>query len=219
MNGTHDIDQTQMTDGEDGLDPRAAADLLARTTRQAQRGFDFRSPLLSLLGAVVAVVAFGVLWLSVRGQHPYKGPTPAALALMYTVLAAWIATVVIRNRRATAGVSGPSIRQQRAQGAALVLALVAVSVVQGVLKADGVSNAIVYGVYPPTAQLIVMGTLGAAITATREDWQGFGVAIAIMLVATGSSLAGPRGVWLANGIGCAVVVLGHGVAQAWQRRP
>ena len=36
---------------------------------------DFRSPWLSLLAAAGALVGFGAVWLSVRGQHPYKGPT------------------------------------------------------------------------------------------------------------------------------------------------
>ena len=36
---------------EGGLDPREAAQLLERTTREAQRRFAVSSPLLSLLGA------------------------------------------------------------------------------------------------------------------------------------------------------------------------
>ncbi len=218
MNGTRDRDETGMADEERGLDPREAANLLEQTRRQAKRGFDYRTPALSLLGAVVVLVAFGALWLSVRGQHPYKGPTAPALLFMYGVLVAWIVVVVSVNRRANAGVSGRSIRQQRAYAVVLVAALVAVSVFQGVLKADGVSLAIVYGIYPPTAQLIVMGAIAASVAAGREEWPGFGVAITVMAVATASAFAGPVGVWLWNGIGCAVAVLGYSAAQAWIAR-
>jgi hypothetical protein len=218
MNGIRDIDRTETAEDEGGLDPREAAALLERTRREAQRGFDLRSPLLSLLGAAVVLVAFGAVWLSVRGQHPYTGPTAAGLLFMYGVLICWIAVVATAARRASAGVSGRSVRQQRAYGAAVVAALVAVSVFQGVLKNDGVSHAIVYGIYPPTAQLIVLGTFGAAIAATREDWPGFGVAIAVMLIVAGSAFAGPVGVWLSDGVGCCVAVLGYGAAQAWLLR-
>jgi hypothetical protein len=218
MNGTRDIDDAAAADPGGTLDPREAARLLDQTTRQARRRLDISSPQLSLLGALIAVIAFGAVWLSVRGQHPYKGPTAAGLLVMYGVLACWIATVVTFRRRALSGVSGRSVREERAYGAAVVVALVAVSVVQGVLRADGVSLGIVYGIYPVTAQLIVLGAVAAGVQSARQDWPAFGVALAIMLVATVGAFAGPRGVWLADGIGCAVVVLGYSAAQAWQRR-
>jgi len=214
MQATHDSPSA----GEGGLDPREAARLLEQTKRQAQRRFDLSSPLLSVLGAVVVLVALGAVWLSVRGQHPYKGPTAAGLLVMYGIVICWIAVVVAFRRRAMAGVSGASIRQQRAYGAAVVAALVGVSVFQGALKHDGVSPAIVYGLYPVTAQLIALGAVGAAIAAAREQWPGFGVAIAVVLIAAGSAFAGPRGVWLSDGIGCCVAVLGYAAAQAWMRR-
>ncbi len=217
MNGTRDTDSTAMGEDERGLDPREAARLLEQTNLDAQRKFDMRSPGLSLLGAAVVLIALGAVWLSVRGQHPYRGPTAAGLSVMYGVLFCWIGVVVTVNRRAMTGLSGRSVRQQRAYGAAVVTALVAVSVFQGVLRHDGVSDGIVYGIYPLTAQLIVLGALGAAVASTREDWPGFGVAIAVMLVATGSSFAGPAGVWLSDGVGCCVAVLGYSAAQAWVR--
>jgi len=63
-----------------------------------------------------------------------------------------------------------------------------------------------------------MGAVAAGYQAAVEDWPGFGVAVAVMLIATGSAFAGPRGVWLADGIGLAVVILGFSAAQAWVRR-
>ena len=189
----------------------------SRPQREAQRQFALSSPALSALGAAVVLLALGAVWLSVRGQHPYTGPTAAGLLVMYGILACWIVVVVSFRRRAMAGLTGRSVGQERAYGAAIVTALVGVSVYQGVLKSDGVSLAVVYGTYPLTAQLIVLGGIGAAIAAAREEWPGFGVAIAVALVATGSAFAGPRGVWLSDAIGCAVVVLGHAGAQAWLR--
>ncbi len=218
MNETRDINGTETNDDERGLDPREAAKLLEQTTRETERKLALSSPLLSVLGATLVLVALGAVWLSVRGQHPYKGPTAAGLLVMYGILACWIGVVVRFRRRATAGLSGRSIRQERAYGAAVVTALVGVSVFQGVLKHDGVSLGIVYGTYPLTAQLIALGALGAAIAAAREEWPGFGVGIAIALVATGSAFASPRGVWLSDGIGCCVVALGYAAAQAWLLR-
>jgi hypothetical protein len=218
MSGTRDIHATTPGDEGNGLDPREAARLLERTRRDALREFDLSSPLLSAVGAAVALAALGAVWLSVRGQHPYTGPTAAGLLVMYGILAGWIGVVVRFRRRATAGRSGRSIRQERAYAVAVVTALVGVSVFQGVLKHDGASLAIVNGTYPVTAQLIALGALGAAIAAAREEWPGFGVGIAVALVAVASAFAGPRGVWLSDAIGLCVVVFGHAAARAWLRR-
>jgi hypothetical protein len=212
------MDETRDSRGDGEFDLHEAANLLEQTTRQAERRLDSRSPWLSLAGAAVVVAAFGSVWLSVRGQHPYLGPTAAGLALMYLVIAAWIGVVAVVTRRATAGVSGRSIRQQRGYGVAVLTALVAVSVLQGALKYEGVSHAIVYGIYPPTAQLIVLGTVGAAVAVGREDWLAFGAGIAVALVAAASAFAGPAGVWLSDGLGCCAVVLAYSAAQAWLGR-
>jgi hypothetical protein len=218
MSGTSDLGQSETFGDEGGLDPRAAARLLERTRRQAQRGLDFRAPWLSLLAAAVALVAFGAVWLSVRGQHPYKGPTAVALVVLYAVVLIRIGTVLYAHRRATAGVSGRSVSQRRAEGAALAVALVAVYVLMAALAHEGASDAVVYGVYVATATLVVLGAFWAARSAVREDWPGLGVSIAIMLVAAGSAFAGPRGVWLSDGMGCCVVLLGYSGAQAWLLR-
>jgi hypothetical protein len=211
--------RTTETDGdEDGLDPRRAAKLLVQTQRQAQQKLDFRSPLLSLLAAVVALVAFGAVWLSVRGQHPYKGPTAVSLVVLYAVVLIRIGTVAYAHRRATAGVSGRSVSQRRAEGAALTVALVAVYVVMGALAHNGASDGIVYGVYVVTATLLVLGTFWAARSAVREDWSGLGTSIAFLLVAAGSAFAGPRGVWLSDGVGVCVVLVGLSAVQAWLLR-
>ncbi len=215
MNGTSDIDTAETYRNEGGMDPREAARLLAQTQRQAQRALDFRSPGLSLLAAAAALVAFGSVWLSVRGQHPYKWPTPLGLAGLYAVLAIRIGSVLHAHRHASAGVSGASVRQTRAEGGALAVALLAVYVVMAALAANGASDGVVYGVYVATATMLVLGTFWAARSAVREDWQGLAISMAIVLIAAGSAFAGPRGVWLSNGVGCCVVLLGYAAAQAW----
>jgi len=218
MNGTSDIGKTGAYGNERGLDPRGAATLLERTRREAQRELDFHSPWLSLVAAAVVLVGFGVVWLSVRGQHPYKGPTAVALVVLYGLVAVRIGTVLYAHRRASAGVSGRSVHLRRAEGAALTAALVAVYVLMAALVHDGAGHAVFYWVYGVTATLIVLGAFWAARSAVREDWQGFGISIAVMLVAAGSALAGPRGMWLSDGVGLCVVLLGYSATQAWLLR-
>ena len=218
MNETHDSGTIESYEDEGGLDPRGAARLLARTQRRAERELDFSSPWLTLIAAAVLFVAFGAVWLSVRGQHPYKGPTAVALVALYALVAFRIATVVYAHRRAKAGVSGRSVSRRRGEGTALVVALAAVYVLMGALAHAGASDGVVYGVYVVTATLLVLGTFGAARAAVREDWMGLGLSIGLLLVAAGSAFAGPSGVWLSDGVGCCVVLLGYSAAQAWMLR-
>ena len=98
------------------------------------------------------------------------------------------------------------------------MALVAVYVFMGALADAGASDGVVYGVYVVTATLVVLGAFWSARSAVQEDWPGFGSAIAIVLVATASAFAGPRGVWLSDGVGLCVVFLGLAAVQAWLRR-
>ncbi len=130
MHGTRDTSEAATTD-EGKLDPRQAAELLEQTTRRAQRQLEIRTPLLMLIGAAVVVFAYGVLWLSVRNQHPYSGPSGTALAVMYTTLIGWVVVVATFARRARSGVGGRSSRQQGIEGAVFATIWTSVYVFQG----------------------------------------------------------------------------------------
>jgi hypothetical protein len=215
MGGASETGSAEAHENEGALDASEAARLLAQTQRRAQRDLDFRSPLLSLVAAVVVLVGFGVVWLSVRGQHPYKGPTAASLVVLYALIAIRIGTVIYAQSRAGAGVSGRSVRLRRAEAAAAGAALLAVYILMAALVNQGERHAAFYWVYGIAATLIALGAVWAGCSAVREDWQGFGISIAVMLVAAISALAGPRGMWLSDGIGCCVVLLANAGALAW----
>jgi hypothetical protein len=194
MNDTRDTNETATADDGGGFDPRAAAALLEQTSRQARRQFGANPPLLWLIRAVVALIGYGAIWLSVRGQHPYKGPRGVVI-LVYVLVVVVLRAFFVARKRAGAGIGGRSQRLRRAEMAAMVVAIVAVYVFMGALYHAGVSHAIVYGVYPATALLITGGSVLAGLAAAREDWSVFGAALAIAAVGAGSAFAGPVAVW------------------------
>jgi hypothetical protein len=218
MNEEDNTSESSSVDEGEELDPRAAAALLEQTTKQAQRQFDFRPPLLMLIGAVVVLVAYGAVWLSVRGQHLYSGPSGTALAVLYSTLIAWIVLVATFYRRATSGVSGRSPRRQGAEGAAFVTIWIAVYVFQGALLHAGAGHAIVYGIYPAAAPLIIGGSAAATYTAAKENWPWLGFALAAISLAAIGAFAGPAGVWAVIGIGLCLLLLSRAAAQLWLRR-
>jgi len=219
MNETDDGHAPETTDDEEGpLDPRAAAALLEQTTARARRQFDLKPPLLMLIGAAVVLVAYGAVWLSVHRQHPYSGPSGTALVVLYTTLVTWLIVVATFFRRATAGVGGRSSRQRGAEGAAFATIWVAVYVFQGALHHAGASHAIVYGIYPASAPLIIVGSAAAARAAALEDRRMLGLTLAVIALAVGGSFAGPAGVWAVIGIGLSVLCLGRTATLVWPRR-
>jgi hypothetical protein len=121
-------------------------------------------------------------------------------------------------KRATSGVSGQSRRQRGANSAAFGTAWIAVSVFQGALYHDGASHAIVYGVFPAAAPLLVLGAAVAAMAAAREDWRTLGVAIAVVTLGTGSAFAGPAGVWGIIALGGCAIGIAVAAVQVWSRR-
>jgi len=216
-----DGDATEVVTTEDGnkLDPREASRLLAQTEQQAQRQFNLSPPWITALMGAVILVAYGALWLSTRGQHPYTGPSLGVVALVYTAVAVAIAASVKVYRRATAGVSGPSVRQQQLEGVAILVSFVLGSpVLQGAMKHYGASNAIVYGVIPAAAPLIIVGTTVLGIAASKADWRQFGAALAVVISGVVAAFVGPSAAWLAAGIGLFIGTVGYAAADALQRR-
>lgn len=162
MNGTSDTSQAATADNEGDLDPQDAAALVEQTKRQVRRQLDSNPPLVYVIAAVVVLAVYGMIWLSVRGQHPYKGPTAVDAIVVYPLLAVMITAITVAAKRAHAGVTGRSQRQRRAEVIALAVVWVAVYVFQGALYAAGVSHAIAYGLYPAVGPLIIAGAAMAA---------------------------------------------------------
>ena len=212
----HTPDTTTAGNGGD-FDPQQAAALLDQTTRQARRRLEPAQPWLLAIRAVAVLAAFGAVWLSVRGQHPYRYPTAAAIPVVITFgILNLVATVTVA-RRATAGVSGRT-RLRLAEITALAAVWVGVFVVMGALIAAGVSDAIVYGWYPAAVPLIAAGLAWAGIMAARASWRECGTGLAVAVVGAAAALAGPAGAWLVVGVGLCVVLLGSAAVIVWRQR-
>jgi hypothetical protein len=217
MNGTRDMNEGGTAGNGDALDPAEAATLLAEARREARRQFDLQPPLLSAILGAVVFGAYVALWLSVRGQHPYTGPSGAAIAAVYSAVVVAIVVSAKVLRRATAGVDGRSRRQMKAQGVAIVAAYVAAATFQGALHYDGAGHWIVYGVWPAAAPLVIVGATVAGIASGNEDWVMFGTGLAAVATGVAASFAGPAGAWAVAGAGLFVLIVARSVALAWRR--
>jgi hypothetical protein len=210
--------ETTTADEDAAIDPRAAAALLDRTKRRAERRLELRPPWLTLSAAVVVLVCYGALWLSVRHQHPYDGPAGWALAVLYGTLAVWAVLNAVVLRRATSGVGGRAARQRAIVGPAIAVIWICVYVVQGALLHAGASKGIVYGIWPAAGPLVVVGSGAAAYEAGRERILPAAFALAAVVLGSIACFAGPVAVWGVIAVGLCGLLLAATAAQLWQHR-
>jgi hypothetical protein len=213
---SHTRDTTTAENGGD-LDPHEAAVLLDQSTLRARRQFEPNPPWLLAIRAVLALSVYGALWLSVRGQHPYAHPTAAVIPVGVAAGVVNVVATAAVAKRAAAGISGRS-RLRPVDIALMAVVWVGVFVVMGVLAGAGVSDTIVYGLFPATAPLIVAGLAWAGIMAARADWRAFGSGVAAAVVGAVAVAAGPAGAWVVVGVGMFVVLLEHAAEIAWRQR-
>jgi hypothetical protein len=217
MNGIRGPSQAGTADDGGGLDPRQAATLLEQVRLRARRQLEPAPPWLLVVRAVLVLAACGAVWLSVRGQHPYKHPTTAAILAVVAFGIVNLGGTVAVARRATAGVRGRS-RLRPAEITVLTVVWVGVYVVMVALAGAGVSDRVVYGWYPISVPLIVAGLAWAGIMTTRARWRAVGTGVAVAAVGAAGVFAGPVGAWAVSGVGLCLTLLGAAAAIAWQQR-
>jgi hypothetical protein len=198
------------------FDPSQAAALLDQTTLHARRQFEPYPPWLLAVRAALALVAYGALWLSVRGQHPYLHPTAAVIPVGVAVGIANVVATVAVAKRATAGIIGRS-RLLPVEIGLMAVVWIGVFVAMVAMADAGVSNRIVYGLYPATAPLIVSGLVWAGVRAARADWRACVSGLAGAAVGAAALPAGPVGAWAVVGVGTCVVLLERAAEIVWRQ--
>jgi hypothetical protein len=197
------------------FDPEQAAGLLEQTKTQSRLQLAPGTPPLFAFRAVAVLVACGALWLSVRGQSPYTGPSGWAISVAVVILAinsgasAWV------NKRATNELSAATKRARLAWDGIRLVALVATYAVTGSLYHAGASHP-VWGAYPANAPLLLAFPIAAA-AAARHQWLLAGACLAMAIVAGVAGFGGPADAWLIMGIGVCAVMLGTATFTAWQQ--
>jgi hypothetical protein len=200
-----------MDDGTDeatGMDLQQASALMHETGDRARRALVVRRPVLLAVWGAAWLVSDGVIWLSVRGQRPYNGPTPAALLTQTMVIAAAAVFTVIYVGRAGSGVGGLSVLQRRILLSSYLGGYVALFLLEAAIDHAGASRAVL-GVYGAAAPILLVALIIAASGAVFADWSLLGLGLWLLAVAAGSGFAGPVTVWAVSALagGGAVLVM------------
>jgi hypothetical protein len=188
----------------DGVGPQQAAPFLTRIGTHMDRQLD-RPLLVSVLRAAVFLGGYGAIWLSVRGQHPFRGPNEAVL-IAFALAVSFVILTPVKSLRQPSG-------QGRAALAVWLSAWPATALLIGALQHDGASRGLIYGVLSATGPLIVISVAWAANAAARGEWLEYGLCVGLAAAGGTGAFFGPTGAWAVTGIGCAVVFLGHAAAR------
>jgi hypothetical protein len=208
MNHTPD---TAAAENGGTFDPHHASALLDQATHQARRKLQPSPPWLLATRGVLVLVALGAIWLTVRGQHPYQGPTAKDIPILAGFIVINFAATVTVRERALSGVRGRS--RLRPAEIAILAAAWAFEVVLIIILAAAGSDLAKY----PTTVLILPGLAWAAISAARANWSSFGVGAAVTAVGVAGAFAGPVGAWAVGAVGLCVTMLGRAVIALRQR--
>jgi hypothetical protein len=177
------------------MDAQGAAVIMRQARERAGSELRIRRPVLFVTWGLAVLIGYGAMWLSVRGQHPYRGPTwpTLLLALLLLLIAAIITAQVVDW--AASGVGGRSEVQRGIFVLALVAGYGALLIEKIALVGAGVSRPIqvVLGV---TAPMLVAGLVFVASSAstTGLNWPRLILGGWLLAVAAGASWAGPVGV-------------------------
>jgi hypothetical protein len=187
------------TGQETELDAATALGILEAAEKRARRELTVSHPAMLTAWGVIYLVAFGVLWLSVRGQRPFQGPTPAATSTVgIFVLVALTITAGIIGRAST-GVGGRAAAQRSMYYIALPIGFAGVFVLEAALDHGGASRAVV-ALMGASGPVLVTGIAYMVSSAIDLTWPIFGLGAWLVATAAGGAFAGPVGVWAVEGL-------------------
>jgi hypothetical protein len=211
-------DSAPADDSDAELDLSAAAAIMQEARERALHELRARYPVVFVTWGLVLMIGYGVMWLSVLGQHPYTGPAPWSLLVLTLLVAAGAVTTVIMVGRALTGIGGPSVAQRRIHGLALAVGIVGIFALEGALAHAGASDSLL-GVYGAVAPMLVAGVVYAASPAVWQDWSTRALGAWLVVVAASSGYAGPVGVWGLAGLLAGIGFFAAAVVRRGRDRP
>jgi hypothetical protein len=198
------------------LDAQSASVIMQQARERARRELTINRPAIFGTWALVYLLGYGVVWLSVRGQRPYHAPAGSALLLLVLLAAVALAVTGQVRSRATNGVGGVSALKRRIYSLSLATGLLGVIIMQVALRYAGASRGVI-SVFTASSPLLVAGMILVAGTAAWLNWCAFGLGCWLIAVASFSGFAGAAGVWAVDALAVGVPFLVVAVIQLVRR--
>lgn len=124
-----------MLDDQD-MSVQEAAAVVQDARVRARKELVISAPLVYTAWGLVCLLGYGAMWLSVRGQHPYSGPSGVSIAAVFVLAGFAVAAIVVIVSRAVAGIDGQSVRYRRIVMATWAIGYLILFSVQGAISSS-----------------------------------------------------------------------------------
>ncbi|HEY7433278.1 MAG TPA: hypothetical protein VH641_21370 [Streptosporangiaceae bacterium] len=185
---------------EEMLDARTAAALVEQTQRRTRDLLEIKLPVVYAAWGIAWLLGLGAMWLSVRGQRPYRGPSAASSVILTVLLVAAVVITISVVTRATRGVGGVSAMQRRIYGLSWPVGFAALFALDGAVAHRGASPQVM-GVLSAAGPQLITGLIYLLAAAIWLDWPMGALGIWLAALAGAGAWAGPVGVLLIGAIG------------------
>ena len=203
---------------DDGLlDARQAAELLQRSADHARRRLMVNQPLIYGAWGAAWLIGCGAMWLSVLGQHPFRGAAGWASAILGVGIAGAIVATGITTARATSGIGGISAKQGLMYGLSWPAGFAALFIIIGAAAHFGASAAVM-GVIGAAGPLLVVGLIYIVGAGIWLDRVMFLLGVWELLVAAIGAWTGPVGVLFMDAVAGGGGFLAASALLAWRNR-
>jgi hypothetical protein len=201
----------------DVLDARQAADLLQRSADQARERLMVNQPQIYAAWGLAWLIGCGAMWLSVLGQHPFRGAAGWASAILDTGIVLAIVATAITVGRATRGIGGISARQGMMYGLSWPAGFVSLFTIIGAAAHFGASPKVL-GVLGAAGPLLLVGLIYLLAAAMWLDRVMFWIGVWDLLVAAIGAWTGPVVVLFLNAVAGGGGFLAAAALLAWRNR-
>jgi hypothetical protein len=161
------------------------------------------TPVVYAAWGLVWLIGYGGMWLSVRGQHPYRSPSGVSIAAVFVLAAFAVAAVLAVAHRATSGIGGRSARRRRIVLATWVTGYLVVLLVQVGISGSASTRADAFASF--AGPVLLAGLVYILAAVLGRNW--LALALGAWLVIAGASCA-----WLAPAAILATCALAGGGA-------
>jgi hypothetical protein len=202
---------------DDVLDARQAAELLRRSADHARERLMVNQPLIYGAWGLAWLIGCGAMWLSVLGQHPFRGADGWASAILGVGIGLAVVATAIATVRASSGIGGVSARQGMMFGLAWPVGFGALFVIIGAAAHFGAS-AKVMGVLGAAGPLLLVGLIYMVAAGMWLDRVMFWLGVWALVVAAAGAWTGPVGVLFMDAVAGGGGFLVASALTAWRNR-